>query len=129
MALPSVCMGSLKVAQAELTPSHRGRREHGKKRSSLVHLTVTECTGEVGGRCERRREPGELKREWEKCDMLPANGDAASHAPDRRSISAAGNRGLDVIFSSAVASARLSHIHVLGSVRLWWFLLQVGVFW
>lgn len=93
MALPSVCMDSLKVAQAELTRCHQGRREHGKKRSSSEHLTVTECTGEVGGRCERRREkgresPGEPEREWEKCDMLPANGDAASHAPDRSSISA-----------------------------------------
>lgn len=51
MALPSVCMGSLNVA--DLTRCHQGRREHGKKRSSSEHLTVAECTGEVGGRCER----------------------------------------------------------------------------
>lgn len=75
MALPSVCMGSLNVA--DLTRCHQGRREHGKRRSSSEHLTVAECTGEVGGRCER---------EWEKCDTLPSNGYAASHG--RSSISA-----------------------------------------
>lgn len=47
------------------------------------------------------------EREWEKCDIRPANGDAASHAPGRSSISAAGHSGLDMTFSSAAACARL----------------------
>lgn len=36
-----------------------------------------------------------------------ASGEAASHTPGQHSISAAGSRGLDMIFSSVVSSARL----------------------
>lgn len=60
---------------------------------------------EEGVREGESRERSE--REWEKCDILPANGDAASHAPGRRSISAAGHGGLDMTFPSAVACAHL----------------------
>lgn len=80
--------------------------------------TVSECAGEEWGRGEEegvkegeslecwRQFSCRSEREWEKCDMLRTNGGAASHSPGRHGVSAAGNRGLDTIFSSAVSSAR-----------------------
>lgn len=92
------------------------------------------------------REPEEPEQisAWvgEKCDMLPTNGVAASHTPGRHGSSAAANRGLDMIFSSAVSSARplslifacleswsrMLHTECSWHADLWWVQIQVCAF-
>lgn len=74
-----------------------------KRRGGRIHICVREGESLESLRLFSRRS----EREWEKCGMLSTNADEASHTPSRRSGPAAGNRGLDMIFSSAVFSACL----------------------
>lgn len=70
---------------------------------------VRVCGRGGGRRRGGRREPGELEAvqslSGRSVTCFPTNGDASSHSPGHHSVAAADNRGLDMIFSSAVSSA------------------------
>ncbi len=103
------------VARATLTLCHPDKREHWERWLGVSDCVLVYWWGgrkRRGGRvhiCVRQGESLEGWRlfnhwsvcEWEKCDMLPANGDAASHTLGHHSVSAAGS----MIFSSTVSSA------------------------
>ena len=116
-----------------------------KKRDGFVCLTMSECVGEDGGRGDWRRESLKSRsaREWEKsvtCFRPMASQPPTLHG--RHGSSAAANRGLDMIFSSAVSSARplslifacleswsrMLHTECSWHADLWWVQIQVCAF-
>lgn len=132
------------AAQAKLTRSHLDERENWKRGMALCAWPCLSVS--VRMEEEETREPEEPEQisAWvgEKCDMLPTNGVAASHTPGRHGSSAAANRGLDMIFSSAVSSARplslifacleswsrMLHTECSWHADLWWVQIQVCAF-
>lgn len=132
------------MAQAKLTRSHLDERENWKRGMALCAWPCVSVS--VRMEEEETREPEEPEQisAWvgEKCDMLPTNGVAASHTPGRHGSSAAANRGLDMIFSSAVSSARplslifacleswsrMLHTECSWHADLWWVQIQVCAF-
>lgn len=132
------------MAQAKLTRSHLDERENWKRGMALCAWPCLSVS--VRMEEEETREPEEPEQisAWvgEKCDMLPTNGVAASHTPGRHGSSAAANRGLDMIFSSAVSSARplslifacleswsrMLHTECSWHADLWWVQIQVCAF-